>query len=190
MKTLLTTKAMKTDSPFKAYSKLYGKGHAGACAFLGAALLMTFSASTLANRPAMEEHLDDAIAAEVNNKEITDNKQAAGIQAEVAPEDAPESRPAAESPSAVEIMMQTQQPQQQSGDVIQLPATELQAGETIKIKLLDEPRRGMNMNKVQQLFGQPIATTEGIGKPPISSWTYSDRIVYFEYSTVLHVVAR
>jgi hypothetical protein len=87
-------------------------------------------------------------------------------------------------------MMQTQQPQQQNGNVLQLPATELQAGETIKIKLLDDPRRGMNMSKVQQLFGQPIATTEGVGKPPISSWTYSDRIVYFEYSTVLHVVAR
>lgn len=192
MNTLLTTKAMKTDSPFKPYSKQHGKGHTGTYALLGAALLMTFSASTLANRPAMEERLDDAIAAEVNNKEIADDKQAAEIQEEVAPEAATEPRPAAEpeAPSAVEIMMQTQQPQQQSGDVLQLPATELQAGETIRIKLLDEPRRGMDMTKVQQLFGQPLATTEGVGKPPISSWTYSDRIVYFEYSTVLHVVAR
>jgi hypothetical protein len=95
MKTLLTTKAMKTDSPFKAYSKPYGKGHAGACAFLGAALLMTFSASTLANRPAMEGRLNDAIAAEVNNKEIADDKQAAEIQAEVSPEADSEPRPVA-----------------------------------------------------------------------------------------------
>ena len=188
MNTLLTTKAMKMDSPVKPD----GMNRVSVCALLGAALLMTFSANTLANRPAMEERLDDAIAAEVNNREISDNNKATEIQAEVAPEAAPESRPAAEpeAPSAVEIMMQTQQPRQQTGDVLQLPATELQAGETIKIKLMDEPRRGMNMTKVQQLFGEPIATTEGVGKPPISSWTYSDRIVYFEYSTVLHVVAR
>ncbi len=98
-------------------------------------------------------------------------------------------RPQAKMPSAVESMMQRQS-QQQTGDVLQLPAKEIQPGETIKIKLLDQPRRGMSMTKVQQEFGQPITTSESVGKPPITSWTYNDRIVYFEYSTVLHVVAR
>lgn len=93
-----------------------------------------------------------------------------------------------QSPSSVEIMMQQQS--RQSGDVLQLPATEIQPGETIKIKLLDYPRRGMSMDKVQQEYGQPIAISDTVGKPPITRWTYADRVVYFEYSTVLHVVAR
>lgn len=105
-------------------------------------------------------------------------------------------RPAAEeetkvtntAPSSVDIMMQ-QQPQQ-TGDVVILPAKEMQPGETIQIKLLDFPRRGMSMDKVQNEYGQPIAKTASVGQPPITSWTYSDRVVYFEYSTVLHVVAR
>jgi len=104
-------------------------------------------------------------------------------------------RPAAEeeasgsnAPSSVDIMMQQQT--QQTGDVLVLPGKEIQAGETIQIKHLDSPRRGASMENVQNNYGQPISTSESIGQPPISSWTYSDRIVYFEYSTVLHVVAR
>lgn len=95
-------------------------------------------------------------------------------------------RPATqESPSSVDIMMQ-----QQTGDVVTLPAREMQLGETLKIKLLDFPHRGMSMAKVKQELGEPDAISNTVGKPPISHWTYSDRIVYFEYSTVLHVVAR
>jgi outer membrane protein assembly factor BamE (lipoprotein component of BamABCDE complex) len=90
--------------------------------------------------------------------------------------------------ASVENMMQ--QETQQTGDVIVLPPKEMQAGETIQINLLDLPRRGMSMDKVQNELGQPISTSASVGQPPITSWTYSDRIVYFEYSTVLHVVAR
>ena len=105
-------------------------------------------------------------------------------------------RPAAEenteasntAPSAVEVMMQQQT--HQTGDVLSLPAQEIQAGETIQIELLDLPRRGMSMEKVQNELGQPMSTSDSVGQPPITSWTYSDRIVFFEYSTVLHVVAR
>jgi hypothetical protein len=68
--------------------------------------------------------------------------------------------------------------------------TVLLAGETIQIKQLDFPRRGMSMDKVRNEYGQPISTSPVVGQPPITSWTYNDRIVYFEYSTVLHVVAR
>jgi len=102
-------------------------------------------------------------------------------------------RPAAEeantnAQSSVENMVQ--QETQHTGDVIVLPPKEMQAGETIQIHLLDMPRRGMSMDKVQNELGQPISTSASVGQPPITSWTYSDRIVYFEYSTVLHVVAR
>jgi len=100
-----------------------------------------------------------------------------------------QTRPQAEEPSAVEVMMQ-QQGQHQTGDVVQLPAKEIQSGETIKIKLLDLPRRGTSMEKVERELGQPVSKSDSVGKPPITSWTYNDRIVYFEYSTVLHVVAR
>jgi len=141
-------------------------------------ILSAFSSAAFASPPATEE----------NRPMMTEPE--APAQAE--PVDANnQARPQAEAPSAVESMMQRQgQQTQQTGDVVQLPAKEIQPGETIKIKLLDQPRRGMSMAKVQQEFGQPMATSDSVGKPPITSWTYNDRIVYFEYSTVLHVVAR
>ena len=92
------------------------------------------------------------------------------------------------APSSVDLMMQ--QKHQQMGDVITLPAQEMQAGETIQIKILDMPRRGMSMDQVRNEFGQPLSVTENIGQPPITSWVYSDRVVFFEYSTVLHVVSK
>ncbi len=123
---------------------------------------LIFSQQVFANRPAMKE------SSEVNNEAevaITDTQQ--------------------EINSSGNIITQ-----QQTGDVIQLPAKEMQQGETIKIKLLDYPRRGMTMDKVQNEYGQPADISDSVGQPPITSWTYSDRIVYFEYSTVLHVVSR
>lgn len=87
--------------------------------------------------------------------------------------------------SAVELDMQQQQNiQVHTGD-----ALELQPGETLSIRVLDFPRRGMTMDKVQNELGSPIDISPTVGEPPITSWTYDDRIVYFEYSNVLHVVA-
>ena len=126
---------------------------------------LIFSQQVFANRPAMEGN------SEVNNeaeKVVLDTQH--------------------ETTSSVDIIMQQQT--QQTGDVIQLPAKEMQPGETIRIKLLDYPRRGMTMDMVQKNYGQPSAISGSIGQPPITSWTYNDRVVYFEYSTVLHVVAR
>ncbi len=142
-------------------------------AALATVLLSVFTGSAFANRPAMEE----------GRPAMTTTETPAP------PEPAPvQTRPQPQAPSAVEMMMQQQN--QQTGDVVQLPAKEMQPGETLKIKLLDYPRRGMSMEKVQQEYGQPMATSASVGKPPITSWTYNDRVVYFEYSTVLHVVAR
>ena len=126
---------------------------------------LIFSQQVFANRPAMQG------SSEVNN---------------AAEEVAPDTQH--EMTSSVDIIMQQQT--QQTGDVIQLPAKEMQPGETIRIKLLDFPRRGMSMDKVQNEYGQPSVVSDSIGQPPITSWTYNDRMVYFEYSTVLHVVAR
>ena len=123
---------------------------------------LIFSQQVFANRPAMEG------SSEVNN------------EAEVVVPDTQH-----ETNSSVDIITQ-----QQTGNVIQLSAKEMQPGETIKIKLLDYPRRGMTMDKVRNEYGQPTVVSDSVGQPPITSWTYNDRIVYFEYSTVLHVVAR
>lgn len=132
---------------------------------------LIYSPTVFANRPAMGDRTEIVHDTEVTLPE--DNRPV-----EIAPD----------APSSVEIMMQQQT--RQTGDVLQLPAKEMQPGETLKIKLLDYPRRGMSMDKVQQEYGQPVAITDGVGQPPITSWTYGDRVVYFEYSSVLHVVAR
>ncbi len=161
MKNILTIEGLKIN-------EILSHNTVNIAVLLTAAVLFTFSSNVFANRPAMDERSEASNEAE----EVTADTQA-------------------EMPSAVEVMMQQQTQQtQQSGDVLELPAKEMQPGETLKIKLLDFPRRGMSMDKVQNEYGQPVAISDSVGKPPITRWTYNDRVVYFEYSTVLHVVAR
>jgi hypothetical protein len=74
---------------------------------------------------------------------------------------------------------------QVTGDVMQM-----QPGQTIIINPLDFPRRGMSMDKVQNELGQPVDISPTVGEPPITSWTYPDRVVFFEYSRVIHVVEK
>ena len=74
---------------------------------------------------------------------------------------------------------------QVTGDVLQM-----QPGQTIIINPLDFPRRGMSMDKVQNELGQPVDISPTVGEPPITSWTYPDRVVFFEYSRVIHVVEK
>ncbi len=149
-------------------------------------VLCVFAGSALANRPAMDEPLTQPTDVSDSSHSSASQMDGSNTPAE---QNANQHRPAA--PSAVELMMRQQpQYQQYSGDVLQLPAKEMQVGETLKIQLLDSPRRGTSMETVQQQFGQPITTSASIGQPPITHWTYNDRIVYFEFSTVLHVVAR
>jgi hypothetical protein len=51
------------------------------------------------------------------------------------------------------------------------------------------PSKGMSQSAVKATFGDPIETTPAKGQPPISSWKYSDFVVYFEYDQVIHSVA-
>lgn len=74
--------------------------------------------------------------------------------------------------------------QQEMGDVL-----EISQGETIDIKPLDFPKRGMTMDKVLNELGQPKQAPPAVGKPAITKWVYDDRTVYFENKTVIHVVA-
>jgi|GEM_PF-3096442 len=84
----------------------------------------------------------------------------------------------ADTTPATTIQTQTQT----QGDVLQTP--------TAKVSHLDYPRRGMSKEQVEAKLGKPEEIEAAVGKPPISRWIYADRIVYFEYSSVIHAVAR
>lgn len=72
--------------------------------------------------------------------------------------------------------------------------------ESLRMKVRQEqhynmPRRGMTMDQVRREYGAPLrelATRGGSSKyqPPIHRWEYSNYIVYFEYSHVIHSVLR
>ena len=68
-------------------------------------------------------------------------------------------------------------------------AVDIKPGETLSIDHLGFPRRGMSMDQVKAKLGQPVKVDPAVGKPPITRWIYNDRTVYFERSTVIHVVA-
>ena len=87
-------------------------------------------------------------------------------------------------PETMDAESQASSTVETTGDVI-----EVQPGETMGIRLLEFPRRGMSMDKVKNELGQPMQIAPTVGEPPITSWAYDDRTVYFEYSTVIHVVA-
>ena len=86
---------------------------------------------------------------------------------------------------APEVTEETRQQVQVTGD-----ALEMQPGETITITPLDFPRRGMTMDKVKNELGQPVEISPTVGEPPITSWAYPDRVVFFEHSNVIHVVEK
>lgn len=51
------------------------------------------------------------------------------------------------------------------------------------------PIRGQTRGSVRGMFGEPGSSKPAIGKPPISSWNYSEFTVYFEYDLVITTVA-
>ena len=74
----------------------------------------------------------------------------------------------------------------QQGDVLNVN----EAPQVVGVRLLDFPIRGMTTDKVENELGRPSEIIPPIGQPPISRWVYDDRTVYFEYSSVIHVVAK
>jgi hypothetical protein len=52
------------------------------------------------------------------------------------------------------------------------------------------PDRGMSMTTVESRWGMPRLKRSAVGDPPISSWEYSNFVVYFEYANVIHAVAK
>ena len=56
--------------------------------------------------------------------------------------------------------------------------------------LTESPNRGMSMETVESKWGEPDQKRAAIGEPPISRWEYSNFVVYFEYSHVIHAVTK
>ena len=50
------------------------------------------------------------------------------------------------------------------------------------------PARGMTMAQVEKQYGAPTERYAAVGQPPITRWTYADKVVYFEYDHVVHAV--
>lgn len=50
------------------------------------------------------------------------------------------------------------------------------------------PSRGMTMRGVESRFGAPVKSKPPVGDPPITTWEYTDFLVYFEYDRVIHAV--
>ena len=62
--------------------------------------------------------------------------------------------------------------------------------QSLQNQSIDRPKSGMSKAQVEQHYGAPQQTTGAVGEPPISSWEYSDYVVYFEYDRVIHSVLR
>lgn len=79
--------------------------------------------------------------------------------------------------------------QDERGDVIVLeevpPASTRAPAPTADI---DVPERGMDMDKVRRVYGDPLNTHSAVGEPPITRWDYERYSVFFEYGTVIHSV--
>ena len=123
--------------------------------------------AALAERPAMADRYDEATEAQP----VT---EAAEIQPMIVKE-----------PVHEEVMVEEVVVKQVTGDVL-----ELQPGDSIIINPLDFPRRGMSMDKVQNELGRPVEISPSVGEPPITRRIYADRVVFFEYANVIHVVER
>ncbi len=51
------------------------------------------------------------------------------------------------------------------------------------------PAKGMSMDAVAQIHGQPRTVRAAVGDPPITRWIYDEYTVYFEHKHVIHSVS-
>ena len=171
---------------------------------LASGCLLLTSTQVFADRPAMDERSETF---EPEIIDISTDIEALPVFEEIPAQETTsktkepvlEARPAMEEMSAVDDP-ETESPADDVEPVIHVydhrteteitsDVIELQSGDTLPVKVLDFPRRGMKMDKVRNELGQPLGISDAIGEPPITTWTYQDRVVYFEYSSVVHVVA-
>lgn len=184
-----------------------------------ACCLLVTSFPVLADRPAMSERSEPFeaemidIPTELESMPVFENEPAQENGSAMDMENRPsmetttemESRPAMETatemedtPPAEEANMQqdtyeSTAPVEASANTTERKVTgdvlELQPGETLPIIILDFPKRGMTMDKVKNELGEALSVSDSVGDPPITTWTYADRVIYFEHTHVIHVVA-
>lgn len=69
-------------------------------------------------------------------------------------------------------------------ETVKVPVTQ-QGAQELKASL---PKTGTSKASVTAQLGDPIAIRGPFGEPPITTWTYSEFTVYFEYDHVIHAV--
>lgn len=72
-----------------------------------------------------------------------------------------------------------------AADELQMPSAAPKPSETRRMEM---PVRGMSMDQVRAMFGQPKESLAPVGDPPITRWVYDGYTVYFEYSYVIQSV--
>ena len=132
--------------------------------------------------PAMEDD-NSNYSTTVEEAPLTEMDARPAMEDKVA-EPAPMAADMEESMDAPEMTTETQV----SGDSLALP--EAGPAMAVAVRTLDFPTRGMSQDKVQNELGRPGEIIPAVGEPPISRWVYDDRVVYFERSAVIHVVAK
>ncbi|HEX7030519.1 MAG TPA: hypothetical protein VF254_07980 [Gammaproteobacteria bacterium] len=76
-----------------------------------------------------------------------------------------------------------------SGDVVVLEEVPpADAGAPAPARDIDMPTRGMDMDKVRRVYGEPLNRHAAVGDPPITRWDYENYSVFFEYDKVIHSV--
>jgi len=156
----------------------------------GLIIIALFSAQVMANSPWADDTESEKVVTEepvtnetmpvqqhennqpVMQEEIVEPVGIAQTDGEVVTEPAPEP----------EMVTETVQ----QGDALNVNDT----SQVAAVRVLDFPRRGMTTDKVENELGRPGEIIPSVGQPPISRWVYDDRTVYFEYSSVIHVVAK
>jgi hypothetical protein len=62
--------------------------------------------------------------------------------------------------------------------------------QAVEKQSIERPKLGNTQDQVRERFGDPQDWSDAVGEPPISSWEYSEFVVYFEHNLVLHSVLK
>lgn len=61
---------------------------------------------------------------------------------------------------------------------------------TLTASLVHAQKRGMDMDQVRDVRGEPTEIKGPVGNPPITQWIYAGDILYFEYDKLLEIVPK
>lgn len=80
-------------------------------------------------------------------------------------------------------------------EALHAPARKLAIGTTLLASILisnlaNAQDRGMSMDQVREVRGEPSQVKGPVGDPPITQWHYADDILYFEYDKLLETVPK